>query len=227
LDVNQRSAASHRKNKQTLQLVVPGGRAQLRDATLMDTILREFWEETGRIVDRDALAQCLGHRSEPFDFLVSKYRLLIATHCVHETLPQAFTKKVKHQGYPSECLQQLYWLPWRMVRDIASANGVFSLHHDSLEPRDSKVPLSGFAASLLVRDLRVRRFLDQLAHYEPTATVSNLNAFQRNVDAVDPNAGSPSWYALHHWLPWSDRRDISTVPTKQNETMLPMRTVSN
>lgn len=219
LDERQRAEATHRRDKQTLQLVVPGGRSQSQDASLIETVIREFWEESARIIDRQALAQCLQHRAESFDFLTSKYRLVVATQCVHETLPQAFAKKVLAKGYPNECLLQLYWLPWRLVRDVGSAKGLLSLHHDTLEPRESRVPLSGFAASLLVRDDRVRRQLDRLAYLDNASGESMPQQVAQESKVTDDRG---AWFPLQRWLPWSTTTAIgsSAMLTQQEQSFV-------
>lgn len=150
------------KKERVLQLVVPGGRHK-ENEKLLDTVVREFWEETGRIVDRLALLQCLFDRGEAFEFSQSRYRLIVAFDAVDVSLPRVFAQQIlrRNQKYPDECLKQLYWLRWSVVRNAVRTKDLLELQND-LFPQRCYLPFSGFAAVLLRFDGPVCRYLDSL-----------------------------------------------------------------
>lgn len=174
LTESQRQETSHRREKRLLQLVVPGGRHK-RGESAVDTAIREFWEETGQIVDRMALLQCIYDRARIFQFDNSLYQLIVVPDAVQTSLPQVFSARVIEYGYPSECLRQLYWVPWRVARNVAKNRQTLSLNND-LEPHACRVAFSGFTASIIAHDRRVVAYLDALDQQQPSAATATAAA---------------------------------------------------
>lgn len=190
LIARERKAASHRSStrpKRVLQCVVLGGRHEDGESS-RDTIEREFWEETGRIVNRSALRQCLDHRGQTFDFPSSRYRLTLAVDAVHPSIVHAFHQRVAQSGYPDECCVQLHWVPWQTLRDVAVRRDVLELHA-GFEPRTSRVPMSNFARMVLVQDERVCHWLDTLDAHVRTVSRGCVHTIAPRV-AHDTSSGS-------------------------------------
>lgn len=134
-----------------LQLNVPGGRSE-KNETVLETIVREFWEETGRIIDTEALSTCLLHRGKLFLCERSRYILCLAHNVVPPTIVEKFDEKVS-AGYPDECALKLVWIPWKQLKSNSPV----------LQIGEMRLPLSRLTKMTLILDKRIRNYLNQMS----------------------------------------------------------------
>jgi 8-oxo-dGTP pyrophosphatase MutT (NUDIX family) len=159
--------ASHvcESSKRALQLTVPGGKFQTGE-TVLDTVVREFWEETAQIVDRDALRADIVRNGCGFYFAQGQYHLtvLISNHtdeiAVDRHFVRRFHEKVLAEGYPEECSLQLHWIPWSVLSRASDRKEAIALESKMLEPFSLRAPLSFWTRHTLLYDQRVCGYLD-------------------------------------------------------------------
>ena len=91
-----------------------GGKTDLQDKSIMNTIIREVDEETNNLIKKDKIYECLHKNSQKFYNEYSKYLLYVieANDYISNLTTEDFGEKESHTGFTREIL----WIPQNEIK---------------------------------------------------------------------------------------------------------------